>query len=309
MGEMAVEARGLTKVFPENVVAVAGLDMAVPKGVVYGLIGRNGAGKTTALRLLLGLLRPSQGSSEILGKDFLTASRNHRMRVAYVSQEQQLHAWMTLEELCFYVSHFYNTWDQAYSEKLGGQFGLAMDRQIGLMSGGERRKAAILLSLATRAEVLVLDEPAAGLDPIARRELIDALVEMLSDGGEQTVLFSTHIISDLERIADHVGVMDKGRLVISNRLDEFQMSTKRAQFIFEGDRVPDEFKLPGAVRFETSGPVYTAIVRIADEAALNALASRHSARLQMFPLGLEDIFIEIFGKDSKSELIDEEYKK
>ena len=120
MEEIAIAARGLTKVFPGNVVAVAGLDMAVPKGEVYGLIGRNGAGKTTALRLLLGLLLPSRGSSEILGRDFLSASQQHRMRAAYVSQEQQLHAWMTLAELCFYVSHFYDTWDQAYAEKLGG---------------------------------------------------------------------------------------------------------------------------------------------------------------------------------------------
>jgi ABC-2 type transport system ATP-binding protein len=306
MGEMAVEARGLTKVFSKNVVAVAGLDMAVPSGVVYGLIGRNGAGKTTALRLLLGLLRPSQGISEILGKSFLTAPREHRKRVAYVSQEQQLHAWMTLEELCFYISHFYDAWDQTYADKLGRQFGLAMGRQIGLMSGGERRKSAILLALSTRADVLIMDEPAAGLDPIARRELIDALVETLSDGGGRTVLFSTHIISDLERIADHVGIMDKGRLVMSSRLDEFQTSTKRVQFIFEDNSVPDEFKLPGAVRFETSGPVYTAVVRMADEVALGMLASRHHARLQMFPLSLEDIFIEIFGKDVRSEFIGEE---
>jgi ABC-2 type transport system ATP-binding protein len=306
MEETVIEARGLTKVFSGNVAAVDGLDMAIAKGEVYGLIGKNGAGKTTALRLLLGLLRPTRGEGEILGKNFLCAPREHRMRVAYVSQEQQIHAWMTLEELCFYISHFYDTWNQAYAEKLGRQFGLVMNRQIGLMSGGERRKAAILLALSTRAEVLIMDEPAAGLDPIARRALIDALVETLSADGNRTILFSTHIISDLERIADHVGVMERGKLVIANRLDEFQMSTKRMQLIFEGDGIPNGFTLPGAVRFEISGPVYTAVVRMADEAALKELASHYQARLQIFPLGLEDIFIEIFGKDSRSEFIDEE---
>jgi ABC-2 type transport system ATP-binding protein len=309
MGEIAVEAMELTKVFPGNVSAVAGLDMAIPMGGVYGLIGRNGAGKTTLIRLLLGLLHPTGGSSEILGKNFFSAPPEHRMRVAYVPQEQQIHAWMTLGELCLYFSHFYSTWDQAYAETLGGRFGLVMDRQIGLMSGGERRKAAILLALSTRAEALIMDEPAAGLDPIARRELIDALVETLSAGNGQMVLFSTHIISDLERIADHIGIMDRGKLVMSGRLDEIQMSIKRVQIIFDGDGIPDGFTLPGAVRFEAIGPVYTAIVRMADEAALNELASQHHARFQMFPLGLENIFIEIFGRDGRSEFINEECRR
>ncbi|MFH1023726.1 MAG: ABC transporter ATP-binding protein [Planctomycetota bacterium] len=303
MEEFVIEMKGLTKVFPGDVVAVNALDMAIPRGTVYGFIGRNGAGKTTALRLLMGLLRPSAGRTEILGQELISAPREHRARVAYVSQEQQIHAWMTLAELCAYVGHFYPTWDQSYAERLAGRFGVAMDRQTGLLSGGERRKAAILLALAARPDVLVMDEPAAGLDPIARRELIDALVETLNEGNGRTVLFSTHIISDLERVADHVGIMDKGRLVTSSPLADLQTSTKRVQMIFPGDRVPEGFALPGAIRSETSGPVYTAVVRQADESALAAAGAGHGARVQVFSLGLEDIFIEVFGKDAKNELM------
>jgi len=295
--EAVVKTDNLSKTFAGAVQAVSALDLAVPRGAVYGLIGRNGAGKTTAIRMLMGLLRPTGGRAEVLGADLWRARRSHRERVSYVSQEQQVHAWMTLEELCCYCSLLYSEWDQTYAEKLAGRFGLALGRQVGLMSGGERRKAAILLALAARPEVLIMDEPAAGLDPVARRELVDALVDSLSGERGQTVLFSTHIISDLERVADYVGIMDRGRMVSSSPLEDLQSSTRRIQIVFQGDQVPEGFRLPGAVRFETSGPVYTAVVRLTTESDLDGLGERLNARVNTFPLGLEDIFIELFGPD------------
>jgi ABC-2 type transport system ATP-binding protein len=302
MAELAVEARDLTKVFPGEVVAVSGLDLAIERGTVYGLIGRNGAGKTTTLRMLMGLLRPSAGSAHVLGENLWTSSREHRSRVAYVSQRQQLHAWMTVEELSLYCAHFYDAWDADYAWELAGKFGLAWGRQVGVMSGGEQRKAAILIALAARPEVLILDEPAAGLDPIARRELIDELVEVLSRGGDTTVLFSTHIISDIERIAEHVGIMDRGRLVTSSRLDDLQSSSKRVQVIFPGAAPPEGFRVPGAVKTDTSGPVVNAVVRLESETQLDEVRELPGVRVNVFPLGLEDIFIEIFGPESRGEL-------
>jgi ABC-2 type transport system ATP-binding protein len=303
--ETVIVANGLSKTFPGGVQAVSALNLAVPRGSVYGLIGKNGAGKTTAIRLLMGLLRADCGRAEILGQNMWRATHTHRERVAYVSQDQQVHAWMTLDELCHYGSYLYTKWDQPYAAKLAHRFGLAMDRQVGVMSGGERRKAAILLALAARPDVLIMDEPAAGLDPIARRELVDALVESLSEGQGQTVLFSTHIISDLERVADHVGIMDRGRMVSSSPLEELQSATQRVQIIFPGTAVPETFSLAGAVRVQMSGPVYTAVVRLATEDALEGLGDRLGARVSVFPLGLEDIFIELFGKESQTELHEE----
>ncbi|MHC4200887.1 MAG: ABC transporter ATP-binding protein, partial [Planctomycetota bacterium] len=194
MSDPVIEAKDLTKVFPGNVVAVSRLDLTVEPGTVYGLIGRNGVGKTTALRMLMGLLRPTKGRARVLGADLMHSPRDLRQRVAYVPQEQRLHGWMTLAELCHYCSHFYDRWDGDYARELARRSGLAWDRQVGVMSGGEQRKVYILLALAARPEVLILDEPAAGLDPIARRELIDELVDVLSRNGGTTVLFSTHII-------------------------------------------------------------------------------------------------------------------
>jgi ABC-2 type transport system ATP-binding protein len=305
MTDYAIETDNLNKVFPGGVVAVSALDLRVPRGVVYGLIGRNGAGKTTAIRLLMGLLRANFGSARVLGEDLRTASRETRARVAYVSQTQQVHAWMTVGELCAYASYFYEKWDTAYAQDLARRFDVPWDRQVGLTSGGQQRKVSILLALAARPDVLLLDEPAAGLDPIARRELVDEGVDGISRGDGCTVLFSTHIIGDLERLAEMVGVMDRGRMVMSARLEDLQTRTKRVQVIFEGASAPADFRVPGAVRSRTDGPVVTAVARLESDTQLDAIRSIPGARVNVFPLGLEDTFIELFGPTSRTEFTEE----
>jgi ABC-2 type transport system ATP-binding protein len=301
MNDPAIQARDLGKTFPGGVVAVHGLDLQVPVGSVYGLIGRNGAGKTTALRLLTGLLRRDRGEALVLGRDLWGADSDHRARCAYVSQEQRLSPWMTVAELCRYAAYLYPSWDQDHARALARRWDLAWERQVGVLSGGEQRKVAILLALASRAEVLVLDEPAAGLDPVARRELIDELVDALARGEGCSVLFSTHIIADLERIAERIGIMDRGRLVAGGRLDELQATTRRVQLVFPGDAVPAGFAIPGTIRAEISGPVLNAVVRLADERAVDGLAAGSGARVQVFPLGLEQIVIDILGPTARHE--------
>lgn len=305
MSEPVIEARNLSKTFRGGTVAVSGLDLAVAPGTVYGLIGRNGAGKTTALRMLMGLLRPDGGTARVLGADLWTAPRETRARVAYVPQDQQLHAWMTLTEHCTYLAHFYDRWDPAYARRLAGRFELTPDRQVGLLSGGERRKVSVALALAARPEILLLDEPAAGLDPVARRELIDVLVDILASGEGCTVLFSTHILSDLERIAEQVGIMDRGRIVTAASLDDLQSHTRRVQVIFPGDRAPDGFAVPGALRTTVEGPVVTAVARLDSETQLDAVRAMEGVRVQVFLLGLEDIFIALFGREPAGELLEE----
>jgi len=297
MSDRAIQAQHLVKRFRGGVTAVDGVDLEIPRGAVYGLIGRNGAGKTTLLRLMMGLLRPSEGSVRVLGAELLDAPRAHRARVAYVSQQQPLPAWMTLDELGRYLSHFYDAWDPVYARALADRFGLEDDRPIGAMSGGEQRKASLLLALAARPEVLLLDEPAAGLDPIARRGLIEELVDVLASGRDCTVVLSTHIIADLERIAESVGIMDRGRLVASDRLDALQSGTRRVQVIVEGE--PRAVEIPGALRTTREGPVTTAIVRLSDPSALDKLGATPGLRVNVFPLGLEDIFVELFGQQKE----------
>ncbi len=300
MNAPVIAANGLTKTFRDGVVAVNELDLEVERGAVYGLIGRNGSGKTTTLRLLLGLLQPDRGRARVLGWDFWRAPRSIRTRAAYVSQTQQLPASRTLEELNRCLKRFNEQWDQSHARALANAWGLPWKRPLGCLSCGEQRKAAILLAFAGRPEVLVLDEPAAGFDLVARRELVVQIVDAITQGDGCTVLLSTHLIGDLERAADHIGVIDSGRMAMSERLEDLLNRTKRVQVIFQDEEPPAHFAVPGALRSRCAGAVVNAIVQWADRGELNALRDSTNARVQVFPMGLEEIFIELFGHDARN---------
>jgi ABC-2 type transport system ATP-binding protein len=303
MNNMAIEANNLTKAFRLGVVAVSGLDLQIPRGAVYGLIGRNGAGKTTTLRLLMGLLRADRGWARVLGANLWDAPRSLRARVGYVSQSQQLPGWMSLAELSRYASHFYEAWDQLRARDLARSWELSWEQPVARMSGGEQRKAAILMALAPRPEVLILDEPTIGLDPISRRELVDAFVSIMTQGDGCTILLSTQILSDLERIVEYVGIMDRGRIMTHSRLEQLQQTTKRVQVIFPNHSAPPEFVVPGALRSHTTGPVVTAIAHIANDSQLDPIRQLPGVRVHIFPLGLEELFIELFSRKGAAEAL------
>src|SRR5438093_4777232 len=300
MNGAVIETNSLTKTFRDGVVAVNELDLKVERGAVYGLMGRNGSGKTTTLRLLLGLLQPDRGRARVLGWDFWRAPRSVRTRAAYVSQTQQLPAGRSLEELDRCLKRFNEQWDTSHARALANSWGLPWRRPLGCLSSGEQRKAAILLAFAGRPEVLVLDEPAAGFDLAARRELVAQIVDAITQGDGCTVLLSTHLIGDLERVADHIGVIDSGRMAISARLEDVLNRTKRVQVIFEDEPAPAHFAIPGAVRTRRAGSVVNAIVQWADRGALNDLCDLNNGHVQVFPMGLEEIFIELFGHTSRT---------
>jgi ABC-2 type transport system ATP-binding protein len=292
----AIEAGNLTKTFKGGVTAVSALELQVPRGVVYGLIGRNGAGKTTTIRLLLGLLRPDQGTARILGHDLWEAPHSVRARVAYVPQAPALPGWMSLSELTRYAGHFYERWESVRARDLARHWDLAWNQPVGTMSGGEQRRAAILMALAPDPDVLMLDEPTLGLDPIARREVVDALISRLALGDGCTVFLSTQIISDLERIVEYVGIMDRGRITTAARLDHLQQTMRRVQVIFPEAMPPSDFMVPGALRTQISGPVVTAIAQVANDKQLDRVRRLPGVRVQVFPLGLEELFIELFSQ-------------
>ena len=296
--QYVIEAHNVTKSFKGGVVAVNALDVEVPKGSVYGLIGRNGAGKTTTLRILMGLLRADCGEATVLGYDMWEAPRAIRQRIGYVSQSQQLPGWMTLDELCRCQAIFYPRWDGGLADTMARRWEIPRKRPISHLSGGEQRQAAILLALAARPEVLFLDEPAAGLDPVARRGLLTSLVDSLSQDIGCTIMFSTHHIGDLERIGDHIGMMDRGRIVKSLHLNEWLERMRRVQVVFSTERVPDGFTIPTARKIRCEGPVATAVVELANEEQLAPLRAIIGARVNVFPMNLEEIFIEWFDKAS-----------
>jgi len=292
--EPVIYARGLGKSFRSGVVALNGFQIRIEAGAVYGLIGRNGAGKTTALRVLMGLLHADHGEARVLGQSLWQADRAHRQRVAYLSQSQQLPDWMSLEDLNRYTGHFYDGWDAAYLQELARRWELPRATPIVRLSGGNQRLAALALALASRPEVILLDEPAAGLDPIARRELNQCLIDALLHGDGCTILLSTHLLGDLERLATQVGIMDQGRVVAEGAVEDWQRTMRRVQVVFSGDAPPRDFAIPGALRSTTLGPVVTALARVTDEAQLAGIRGLSGARVYVFPLTLEELFVDWF---------------
>jgi ABC-2 type transport system ATP-binding protein len=209
-----IETQGLTRRFGRHE-ALHGLDLAVPQGSVCALLGPNGAGKSTTIKLLMNLLRPTEGSARVLGVDSRRLGEREKAQIGYVSENQQLPQWMTVRQFIGYCRPFYPTWDPALERELTAQFALPEDRKLGNLSRGMLMKAALLSALAYRPKLLVLDEPFSGLDPMVRDEFIRGVLEA-SAAGEWTVLVSSHDIEEVERLCDRVVLLDAGR----KRLDE-----------------------------------------------------------------------------------------
>ncbi len=211
------ECRNLTKAFPRF--ALRDVDLAVPPGAILGLVGANGAGKSTLLKLILGLLAPDAGELRLFGQDARAQGAALRARVGFVQESPTLPPHLRVPELGRLVAPFYPTWDGAMFQRLCGLFELPLKKPFQQLSQGTRMKTALALALSHGADLLLLDEPTSGLDPLVRREVLDLLLEVLQDEGKG-VLFSTHITSDLERVADHVAVLKEGRLVLAGPKDE-----------------------------------------------------------------------------------------
>jgi ABC-2 type transport system ATP-binding protein len=192
-----------------------GLNLAVPESSVFGLIGPNGAGKTTTIKILMNIISPDAGHAEILGIDSRKLAGRDFTRIGYVSENQELPLWMTVDYFLHYLKPFYPTWDDAYAKALVTQFELPMDRKLGHLSRGMLMKAALASSLAYRPALLVLDEPFSGLDPVVREDLIEGLLE---SANETTIFVSSHDLGDIETFASHIGYLDRGRLQFSEEL-------------------------------------------------------------------------------------------
>lgn len=297
---LAVETQGLSKTFAGGVRAVDGLDLGLEVGKVHGLVGRNGAGKTTTLRLLLGLLYPSGGRARVLGESPWSASLQTRQRRTYVAQDSGLPGWLAIEDLFAWYATLFPRWDGARARDIAARLEIPRGRTVGTFSGGQKRLAAVTLAFAARPDLLLLDEPAAGLDPISRRGVLDALIELLGEGDGLTVLFSTHILADLERLADTAVFIDRGRCVLLRSVAELEETVRRVQVVFAEPSVPEGFTIRGARRLEIAGPVCTATLLDFREEMLAPVRALPGVRVETFPLGLEDIFLEIVGPPARN---------
>jgi ABC-2 type transport system ATP-binding protein len=215
-----VETHGLTRRYGSRE-AVHDLSFEVLPGSVYALLGPNGAGKTTTIKMLMDILPPTAGSASVLGRSSTRLGPEEFRRIGYVSENQEMPSWMTVEQLVDYYRPFYPAWDDALCDRLRARFELPAGQKIRDLSRGTRMKVALLTSLAYRPELLVLDEPFSGLDPLVRDEFVSGVLE-LTEQERWTVLISSHDVDEVERLADWVGVLDAGRLHLAEPLARLQ---------------------------------------------------------------------------------------
>ena len=230
MSEPVISVSELTRRFGTTT-ALDAVSLALPRGAVYGLVGANGAGKTTLIKHILGLLRAEHGSVRVFGLDPVADPVGVLSRIGYLSEENDLPGWMRVDELIRYSRAFYPAWDDAYAEDLRQAFALDPMAKIKNLSKGQKARAGLLVALSYRPELLVLDEPSSGLDPIVRRDILGAVMRTIADEG-RTVLFSSHLLEEVEQVADHVTMIAGGRIVMSASLAEIKESHR------VGGRVP-----------------------------------------------------------------------
>ncbi len=290
MNEPVIQLEGLRKSFGHNVV-LRQVDLAISRGTVVGLLGTNGSGKSTLIKCLLGLLRRSAGSSRVFGDDSWSLSATTKGRLGYVPQDVRLYPWMTAPQVINYTAAFYPHWDHTLTNDLLRRWHVPADQRIGPFSPGELQKLGLILSLGHRPELLVLDEPAAALDPAARRGFLKSLLEVTQDL-QHTVLFSTHITSDLERVASHVALLREGRISLFEELGSMKDRIKRLRIRAAQD-LPGTFRVPGALRTEVVGSTALVSTTEASTEMLDELRTRWQADVSVEDLNLEDIFLEL----------------
>jgi ABC-2 type transport system ATP-binding protein len=238
----AIECENLSRSFG-RVPAVQGLTLSVPTGSFFALLGPNGAGKTTLLKLLLNLLQPTGGSAHVLGCESTRLKASHFRRIGYVADGQELPEWMTVSQLLEYCRPLYPTWDAALANRLLSSFALPADRPLKKLSRGMRMKAALLSSLSYRPELMVLDEPFSGLDPLVRDDFIQGLLELPGDDRPRTIIVSSHDIDEVERLADDVGFLAGGKLLVRESADALRGRFRKIEIVGNAlaAQVPQKF--------------------------------------------------------------------
>ncbi len=192
------------------------ISLYVPRGSVFGLVGENGAGKTTLIKHILGLLRAEAGTVRVFGLDPVAEPVAVLGDIGYLSEEPDLPGWMRVDELMRYMQAFYPQWDREYAEKMRAQFGLDPKQRLKTLSKGQKAKAGLLTAQAHRPGLLLLDEPSSGLDPMVRRDILEAVIRTVAEEG-RTVFFSSHLLEEIERVSDHIAMLHQGRLFCAGR--------------------------------------------------------------------------------------------
>ena len=289
MSEIVIQAEALTRYFGRKK-AVDSLGLSIPRGCVYGFLGRNGSGKTTTIRMLLGMLHSTRGRSALLGCDSEDLTPEIRARVGYLSEGHPLFTGMRIGEHAAFLRNYYPKWDRPWFEAALSRFQLDAKRRIGTLSRGQRAQVALALCLAPQPELLILDDPALGLDPVVRRDFLESIVEMIQKEG-RTIFFSSHNLADVERVADRIGIIEEGVLRADCGLDTFKESVRRVRCRFRDGQHP-EISVPGLLRVRWLESEATLTLASFDESRLDQLRKLGAEEVEPLDAGLEDLFID-----------------
>jgi ABC-2 type transport system ATP-binding protein len=292
MTQFAIATQNLTKTY-RDVEAVRGLNLHVPLGGIYGFLGRNGAGKTTTIKMLLGLARPTAGSARVLGMDSMKERIAIFRRTAFVSEKKTLYPLLTPKELVHFSRGFYRTWDDAAAEKYSRLLEIPMAKRFDELSNGNQTKVFLLLALSQGADLLILDEPTAALDPVTADEFLRVLAADATERG-CAVFFSSHQLEEVERVAEYVGVMDRGRLLMESRLDDIKSEFRL--IIASGNSLPTQTS-PQVLSVAVEGDCCRYFVTKDAEQFAASLAQRGATITQVVPLGLREIFLHLVRKE------------
>jgi len=275
-----------------SVEAVRGVNLSVRPHQITAFLGLNGAGKSTTIKMLLGMIEPSSGEGKVLGKRIADPAESVELRrkIAYVSENKRLYDYMTVEQIIRFTRSFYTDWRPDVEQQLLRSYELPLKRSIKSLSKGMRTKVALLLALARRPELLILDEPSEGLDPIGIEQMLESLVAQCGEG--TTVFFSSHQIPEVERIADNVCMIHRGRLVIDASLDDMRQSYRQIDLTFSSLPEEKELRLAGVESIRTSGRQMRVFVSRNAEVVVERARDLHASSVEVASVGLREIFLE-----------------
>ena len=290
----AIEIRGLIKNYPKF--TLGPLDLTVPRGAIYGLIGPNGAGKTTAIDLIFGMGRNDAGTIRVLGLDHRADEVALKQRAAYVSPDLNFQVWGKVGKAIRFVRGFYPGWDDAYCADLMKAFHLDAGEKIATLSFGAKTKLSLLLALARRPEILILDELTTGLDAVSKQQVFSELLKAVEDG-ERTVLISSHGLTDIERFADHIGMIKNGKLLLEGRTDEIVDRFRLAEFFSTNGTIFQNRN--GLTILKRSENRWHALLDQKSDAQ-NWLQNNGAEQISLTRLTLEDLFVAL-AKDEEAQ--------
>jgi ABC-2 type transport system ATP-binding protein len=289
MEEYVIEIENLVKYF-EGRCVLDDVSLKIPKGCIYGLLGRNGVGKTTIIRILLGLEVPTRGRTRLLSTLSRQLTAGQRGRIGYVAEGHNLIQNYKVQRLVGLCRELATSWNQSLFENLIGTFALPMKRRVKDLSTGMRAQLNLSLAMAINPEILILDDPTLGLDTVARRQFLELAIDLIQKNG-RTILFSSHILSDVERIADRIGVLVNGRLVVDCSLEQVKERIKKFRLIFPQD-APDDLHLTEVIRQQCNGREMVVTIANWNGQKQDIIKTFDPVSCDEIPMSLEDVFIE-----------------